>query len=423
MNREFTGRAVKILSRFPSFMRAEGQGKVLGEIARTLGGDLDVELADFFILRMLYEKGLFDLMVENPVSDQEREERAYALYLDQLKESVVRIVRLMQDGCGTIWALLEGASILINADTLIDPEKGTIEHIDADKPRGGFIHRINIKYTVIEEGDTVEKTGYIYMVENPITDKVTDEKERWQREFFSVKRGGFFDGPVSIKVTGVGERTVRPMIINKSTHEGVGFRGNIAEGQRLVFTFDGKAYLEEEDVTPLCYYFKGGLADNSPFQGGAEDAPNDGTDTKHHYCRVQPPGSLDRNYPRPEIEPLTEIQVLTLLLGKSDWRFSTEEGAFDASGFDKAVFALPEDQTTMNALPPSGKVQMAWQEHEPFAVAILIPNDLQSIETSLLEGQDLRKLVRAGLERFRTAGIRVSVDYFDEKWISEQDTD
>jgi hypothetical protein len=111
---------------------------------------------------------------------------------------------------------------------------------------------------------------------------------------------------------------------------------------------------------------------------------------------------------------------LRLLLGETDWQFDVEEGAFDASAFDGCVFALPADAAAREALPPSAKVQLLWREHDPFAVRVLIPSGLQTLETLLLDGASLRTLVRAGLERFRAAGIRVEIDWFDDTWILDE---
>lgn len=440
-NGVITGRQAAILSRYPAFMRTDRPDKAIGEIAGALGRDLDeaerlmmgvlrshrlagaveerdvlrlaallgLHQADFLVLRKFYEQGFFTLDIPpDTVDDRERAERAYAAYLAEMKEAVQRVVRVMLDGCGTLWALLDGTSILIKADTIVDPVKGRMEHPDAGLPKGGFIHRILVRYHTVEDGEPVEKEGFVYMVENPLTDRATEDKERRQREWFRVKRLGFFDVSVAMQVTGMADRTVFPMVINKKTHEGVGFRGVVADGQKLVFATDGRAYLDGVEVTDHAYYFQGALADDTSF---------DGTSEKDLFCIVHPAGSLDRNYPRPAILPEAPLPVPTLRLGESDWRFSVQEGAFDASGFNEAVFQLPDDPAVLNALPPSGKVQLRWWENEPFAVSILIPRDLKSLETAFLGEEDLRKLVRAGLERYRAAGIRLDVDYFNEKWV------
>lgn len=427
-----SSRQTKILSRFPSFMRSEGREKSLGDIAGVLGYDLDeaerlmtriqrahrlmlaeeerdifqlaalvgLQRADLLILRKLHENGLFALYLSD-ADEQAREERAYAAYLRELKESVQRIVRIVLQGCGTIWALLEGASVLVKADTV-----GAVEHLDAGEARGGFIHRVRMHYTVIENERWVCKTSFIYLVENPLMDRSTEDKERQQRENFNTTRMGFFNESVAVQVTGVADRTVWPMVINQDTHEGVGFRGSLTDGQRLVFAADGKAYLDGSEVTNRCDYFRGALFKHTSFKRADESAA-----LKDLFCIAHPAGSLDRNYPRPNIAPLAQLTVPIIRLGESTWRFSVAEGAFDASGFDHAVFA------TVDPSPPMGKVQLLWREHEPFAVTVLIPADLKSLATTMLDGQDLRELVRAGLERFRAGGIKLTVDYYNEEWI------
>ncbi len=59
---------------------------------------------------------------------------------------------------------------------------------------------------------------------------------------------------------------------------------------------------------------------------------------------------------------------------------------------------------------------MQWQEHEPFALTILIPDALEGLD-DVLADVDLCAWLRAGLERFRGAGIRVNVEYYSEQWI------
>jgi hypothetical protein len=160
-------------------------------------------------------------------------------------------------------------------------------------------------------------------------------------------------------------------------------------------------------VTERCYYFKGALFNED------KSAPSD---PQNPFVVVDPVGSLQRKFPRPSVMPLLNIQMPKLPLGNSDWRFSVREGVFDGDAFNRCVFALPEDQTKLSALPASGKVQVQWQEHEPFALTVLIPDALEDLD-DMLEDVDLRAWVRAGLERFRGAGIRINVEYYSDKWI------
>jgi hypothetical protein len=338
-----------------------------------------------------------------PQDPLDLQQRAYTAYLARLREAAIHIAEILLDGCGTIQALLEGTAVLLNADAT-----GPIEHTDAGQPRGGFVHRLPINYTVLQAGQPVIQGGFVYLVENPVVPKNTDNLDRFERQGFAVKRGGFFPGPVAVQITGKGNRTVVPRVVNETTSEGVGFRQAIQDGQILLFSTDGKVLLNGADVTASAYYFQGALV--------GLDA-TDSTDKVNAFPLVTPAGALDRNYPRPTITPVPSLPVITLPLGESEWRFSVEEGAFDASGFDEAIFAAFHSGLIAEVVPASsGKVELLWQEETPFAAVILIPAELKPIE-SLLGGADLRKLVRAGLERFRTAGITLQVDYFDSKWI------
>lgn len=351
------GRTSKILGRFPAFMLAPSPDKALASIATALGTDLDeaerlgtniqrahrlqvadeardvlglaalvaLHPADFFILASLY-------------SGQD--------YVEALRRNVQRSVAILMDGCGTINALLKGTAVLL------DQPDAEIEHLSE------FVHR----------------HGSIYLVENPLTDHDSGDHPRLQHEFVRVTRGGFFGGPTTIQVTGLGERTVQPMVINVTTREGVGFRGVVPEGQQLLFTTEGTVLLDGVDVSDQAFSFHGALHD----YGG--DA-----------FVVFEPG------------------VTQLPLGDSDWRFSIKEGAFDASEFGQCVFA------DASAGGPSGRLELSWEENEPFAVTVLIPASLAELQP-LIDG-DLPSLVRAGLERFRTAGVRVDVRYFDETWV------
>ena len=465
-----SGRGRQILARFPDFMRAEGRGKALGSIAHTLGRDLDeadrlaaeirdahalsaakedrdvlklaaalgLQRADFLILAKLKEKSFFATDDTPGADDFDRAAGAYRQYLIDLKQAVGRMARIALRGSGTIAALLEAAMVLVNGDPREpvagdslrlgsgqaereDPEQNPtypenlLTHPDRSLPRGGFIHGLPITFSSIEESDgdldRVIKDGFVYLLENPIVDKASEHKARTGRDRFRVKRGGFFAGPVAARITGSANRTVHPRIVNLRTHRGFGFNGTVPDGGELVFATDGTAYLDGAEVTDRCYVYKGALFGVSPF---------DDSDKPDVFPVSVPERALERNFPRPATAPVTPLPTLRLLLGETDWQFDVEEGAFDASHFDGCVFALPADPVARAVLPPSAKVQLLWREHDPFAVRVLIPSGLQTLESLLLDGANLRTLVRAGLERFRAAGIRVEVDWFDDTWILDE---
>ena len=441
------GRTGKILQRFPTFMLAPSPDKALAAVASAIGHDLDeadrlamgvqrahrlqaadeavdvlrlgalaaLHPADFFILTALYANRLFADRAQQqspaPPADPVREQLAYDAYVDALRLATTRVIGVLMEGCGTIWSLLEGTAALLDADRLggdgkVDRHARVIETLDTDPARGGFIHRLAIRHHVVEDDAPAQRDGFVYLVENPRVDRSTDDAERRQRERFRITRAGFFRERVTIHVTGTADRTVQPMIINLRSHEGVGYAGVLSDGQRLTFTADGSVLLDGADVTARSYFFHGALAGDSILDGESQ---------RDHMVLSEPPGALDRNLPRPPVQPSASLPVLELDLGDTDWRFSVREGAFDAASFDEAVYALPDDPAQLAALPPSGRVQVAWREHEPFAATILVPSGLASLQGLLSD--DLPTLVRAGLERFRSAGVRLDVRYFDEDWI------
>ena len=463
-----SGRGRQMLSRFPAFMRSDmgkgGRGKVLATVAHTLGRDLDeadrllatirdahaisaareerdllqgaallnLQRADFLLLSKLQEQGFF-AGGGAPGSDAyDRAEQAYSRYTTDLRQAITRMSRIVLRGCATIPALLEGAMVLVNGDprnpadaagVRSDPEADArypeqiIVHPDAGLVMGGFIHGLPLRYGTLEanvEGDGLqrrEREGFIYLVENPVSDKQTALAPRRGRDRFRVSRGGFFHGPVAARWVGSGNRCVRPRITNLATHRGFGYSGNVPDGVELVFTTEGRAFLDGAEVTEQCFVTKGALFDGAIF--------NDATPPQV-WVQSVPAGALNRNRPLPALTPAAPLPTLRLLLGSSDWQFDVEEGAYNASSFDACVFALPADETARAALPPAAQVQLLWREHEPVTARLLLPAPLQSLEAALLSGTSLKALVRAGLERFRAAGIRLEVDWFDDTWVLDE---
>lgn len=269
-------------------MRAEQGGKVLGECAAALGrivdesegmllkiqrshrlkvaeeevdvlglaGLLGFVRADFLILSRLYEKGLLIARGENE-TERTFFKKYRTVYVDQLRRAVQRLGALMQDGCGSIWALLEGTAILINADLVKEEGNVVIEHPDRDADRGGFVHRVKVAYPALKEDsnppELVRQQGYIYLVENPLRDNKTDDRDRDHLEKFRIERRGFFPAEAAVQITGMGERTVWPMVVNRSTGEGVGFRGVVPHGKKLLISSDGRGVLDGVEVTGQCY--------------------------------------------------------------------------------------------------------------------------------------------------------------------------
>lgn len=427
-----TGRAKKILDRFPAFMRLHEPGKALGSIATALGADADqaesrlsgimaarrlrlareerdilglaasigLEEEDFLLLQKGYAAGLYASTTTGEKGEAAAEE--YAAYLDDLRAAVERCAAVMLDGCGTAWALMEGASLILGAE---NQGRSSVEHPDAHLAVGGFLHRIRIDFQEKTAAGWEPRKNWLYLQENPLEEKEAGPFDAFQRKHYQAKRGGFFNGTCDVVVKGRGDRTVKPQIINRRTHEGHGFRGLVPDGRELRFSRDGKVYLDGVEVTEQAHHFHGTLHDDPEELG---------------FIVTVPEGAMDRNFPRPAVSGLPLLPSPSLPLGDNAWRFSVEEGAFDASAFDECVFAFPKDETAIQALPPSGELSISWREHRAFAVKVLLPPELMSLEAPLLDGGSLCDLVRRGLERFRAAGIELTVDFWNQDWILGQ---
>lgn len=432
------GRALKMLGRFPSFMRLEKPGKVISDVALALGGDLDqaegrlgrilkarrIEQADeegdilklaaslglveedFFLLRRALENGLFDPVPDSP-DPEVQAWTAYDAYLDALRGAVMRTAAVMTDGCGTLWALAEGACIQLGA---VNGGKPSLKHVDSFVVTKGFIHRMKIRFRMPDGADWKELEKLLYIHENPIVDKETELADARQRQRYAVRRGGFFHGRVGLRIVGVADRTVKPLVINLTSREGYGFRGNVPDGKELLISRDGHAYLDGADVSAQCYRVYDGFLDDAQMARIADGDP------VHGFSKCDPVGANARNIPGPAVVGLPELPPPRLRHGDSTFRFSVEEGAFDASRFGQAVFSFP-DQAAIDAAPPSGKFQAEWREHQAFTVRVLLPPELQSWEAAFLSGGDLASHVARGLERFRPAGVRLEVDFWNDAWV------
>ena len=63
---------------------------------------------------------------------------------------------------------------------------------------------------------------------------------------------------------------------------------------------------------------------------------------------------------------------------------------------------------------PSGAVGFAWQEREPFAATLWIPQRFSALDA---EGEvPVRERVRLFLERYRAAGVHLYCRYADDRW-------
>ena len=302
-----------------------------------------------------------------------------------------------------------------------DPEKdpsypdNIIVHPDARLPRGAFIHGLPITFSVIEEADgDIDRVGKERV---RLSDREPDRRQGVGEQGTSRPRSLPGEARRILRRAGrcahhgTGTRTVHPRIVNLRTHRGFGFDGVVPDGLELVFATDGRAFLDGTEVTGRCHVYKGALFGGSPFDASA----------KPHVFPVSVPSTRSSATfrVRPRHPPRSSRRCGSSLAKPIGSSTSRRERSTPPPS-TAACSRFPPTGPARNALPPSGKVELMWREHEPFTVRLLIPSSLQTLETMLLDGESLRTLVRAGLERFRAAGIRLTVDWFDDKWVLDE---
>jgi len=269
----------------------------------------------------------------------------------------------------------------------------------------------------------------VALEENPFRNADLDPAPKRHGELFRVLRGGLDDVDVTVRVRGVGTRTVRPLVVQVYAGRGLGFEGDVPDGAELRFETSGRATLDGTDVTGSAWSFSGAV-----FASGAATLPGrdfvfagEGIsgDRVARFVQTAPlPAALDPAAGFPH--GAAAVGPLRLPLGESRWagfvRVAHAGSPVSASPpprtkrarFDAAVFAERASIHGVSAGAPSMGVGFAWEEREPFAVRVLLPRRLRAIDDET--GTQLRQPLRLLLDRHRAAGVDVRVEYADPRW-------
>jgi hypothetical protein len=278
----------------------------------------------------------------------------------------------------------------------------------------------------------------IGMEENPVRREPPDtpppDVPRTNAELFNVYRRGFGRSLLQIHVTGIGDRTIGPMLVNRDEGRGIGFVGKVPDGELLIFDEAGHVTLSGADVTADAFAWKGAcFASNDDDPAAPHDFVFDGpgvTDDARRavFAIATPFDALDGSFAFPTAgDPLT---VPGVGVGRTRYAFFVQEAHFaavDASVdpavpiplsprthagfFDASVFAPPPDA----AQQPAANVALSWLEHEAYALRILLPR--RYAQYDIAGEPPTSELVRRALERHRPAGVDVRVEYVDDRWI------
>ncbi len=246
-------------------------------------------------------------------------------------------------------------------------------------------------------------------------------------------RRGFGRSLLQIHVTGIGNRTIGPMLVNRDEGLGIGFAGSVPDGKMLVIDEAGHVTLDGADVTSSAFAWQGACFaadDDNPAapHDFVFDGPGVGDERRAVFAVATPFDALDGTFAFPTAgDPLP---VPGINVGPTRFAFFVQEAHFsdvDASvtpslpvpisprthvGFlDGSVFAPPLDSEQT----PAATVGLSWLEHEAYALRVVLPRRFASFDVT---GQPpMSELVRRALERHRPAGVDVRVEYVDDRWI------
>jgi len=280
----------------------------------------------------------------------------------------------------------------------------------------------------------------VALEENPFLPADVQPAARRSGQHFAITRAGWEEVPVTVRVIGIEDRCVGPMVVNTDTGAGVIFTGTVGDGQELRFERSGLVTLDGLDVGPRSFSFVGGVFADSPEQPGAfvwADDPDPDPDeldpdvepaTGARTATFAMTGPVSDGFARGAGLPHGGglLDAPTLLPDKTRWAFfvgeahlGTETDAgpqiasptHDAALFDQAVFDPTESDGSRG---PSADVGFEWEEREAFALCLWLPARLAELDT---EGTEpLREQIRVLVDRYRAAGVHVRVKYADEHW-------
>jgi hypothetical protein len=166
---------------------------------------------------------------------------SYPSELDLLRGSVESVIELHRAGNGTVRALLGASATYLELalESIVDTddlywhvaECRDLMRVVRPEPPG----------STVATTEVVPKTDLLALEENPLRRQDSDPVDRRNGDRFNVLRSGFETVPATVRVVGVGDRTVEPMVVNLDAGFGVVYTGSVPDGEELRFESDGRA--------------------------------------------------------------------------------------------------------------------------------------------------------------------------------------
>lgn len=360
-----------------------------------------------------------------------RETLREAALTDAVRTRIAHTSEIHASGNGTVLALLRAAA------NVLDIDLGEVQH-SADRYWHAARVVDRLRLARLEQnadgGSTLHELPVAEEVlgieENPLWRADTDHTPRAHGELFTLLRRGFERALLQVHVTGEGERTVFPMLVNRDEGHGIGYAGIVANGQELVFTEEGRVLLAGTDVTTHAFVWQGACFAGDDASSEVDFVfTGEGLDPRRKPARLvtmAPLQALDREAAFPSDGaslpmPGIAVGLTRLAFFVREAHFAAEHGTpsvlrsvtplTGAAIFDAAVAAPPP-------LPraPAARVALSWQEHRAFAVRLLVPPRFRAWRADDGEGALTLQAIARALERHRPVGVEVRVEFIDDRW-------
>jgi hypothetical protein len=353
--------------------------------------------------------------------------------MDGIRKRIRAICSIHARGNGTVRAMIDGAANALDLDvTAISHHPDRYLHIAAVKDR------LRVQFPVVEGEKTVSRdfepaTEGLLIEENPQVMATTGPVARMHAERFNVTRRGFERSILRVHVTGLEQRTFGPMLVNRDEGHGVGFSHSVPDGEVLQFTEEGRVLLGSSDVTSLAFGWKGacfgeaGGGHRHDFVFAGEGVAGDRVAS---FAQATPPGALDSGFAFPHSG--VSLPMPGISLGETRFASFFQEAHFSrpapgpvepvvqrvaprpAVGFlDGSVFAPGPSETRR----PAAQITLEWQERRAFWVNVWIPRRFRKLTPDDEEGTVTRDRIAVALNRFRPSGVRVGVEFLDDRWV------
>lgn len=375
-----------ILSRFPDFFEAQDPQKLLYQVVGALAGPL--ERLSHQLVEVMWAHWV------NRAQDVHDLERIAALYgvsrfdgepRERFRRRLKALVRILLGGTATPAAVLQVAAATLGLD--IWDEAGRPQLVPGQQPN-------------ITLARANGRTAPIALVETPWKAVEPEEALCVNGQRLGFHQDDFEPVVPIIVITGLGDRTVQPVITNLTNGQVIGYLDTVPDGQRLVIAPDGTARLEGRDVPNRLFSMQGGFYDRDAFDRERTRFVLRRPRGAFDLAGLSRPGFTFANWP-------TQVQTPALPRGDSDWHVTATIGRFGRTAYGRCVWDASDpqqfrqgqfDHTGWNAsifqLEPSLKVALRWQERERATFEVRVP----------------WSLVRRGPERVDQDGWAYEVD-------------